>query len=323
MGFLDEFKKLFWTAKAVNKNAVNRAQEAADEKFDELDDSADSFINGLKETGQVIRRQVQDKTGDAVDRVKDFTDDLGESIRSAAGKPKSYDSASDLFDDSDPEPVSARHTEPEPPRQEAPREPTVERTTTDFLEDTGRKVMETGDELLAKSQDLAERTGKVVLEKGGEALEKAKKVAEEVGGKVLEKGAEVGSRMGEVFGDAAKKAEDKFAQFFEEAQRAAEEETKAKSEPRDFNKEPIKTPKERLQEDSLDSKQDFFSKAERFAQGDHHAFNEKPRVIPSDGTAPEKPSDKPVNPLRGFEDLDGDGNELIDDAILDEDNNKE
>lgn len=308
MGFLDEFKKLFWTAKAVNKNAANRAQEAAKEKFDELEDSTDSFMDGLKETGAVIRRQVREKTDDV--------------FRSASEKPKSYDSASDLFDDPEPEPVAPRYSEPEPPRQEAPSGPETGRTTTDFIEETGRKVMETGDELLEKSQDFAERTGKVVLEKGGEALEKAKKVAEEVGGKVLEKGAEVGGRMSEVFGDAAKKAEDKFAQFFEEAQRAAEEETKAKSEPRDFNKEPIKTPAERLQEDSLDSKQDFFSKAERFAQGDHHAFNEKPRVIPSDGTAPAKTSDQPVNPLRGFEDLDGDGNELIDDAIIDEDEDK-
>lgn len=318
MGFLDEFKKMFWAAKAVNKSAAKKVGGAAKEKIDELDESADDFLDGLKETGQVIRRQIREKTDDAVDRVKDFTEDLGESLRTATGKPKSYDSASDLFDDSDPDPISTPPPAYDAP--ETPEQPRKESTTTDFIEQTGKRVIETGDELLAKSQDFAERTGKVVLEKGGDALERARKMAEELG----EKGSEIGGRMGEVFSDAASKAEDKFNKFFDEAQKAAAEEEAAKSQPKDTNAPPPKTPKERLQENSLDDKGDFFSKAERFAQGDHHAFNEKPRIIKSDqqDATPANDPDKPYIPLRGFEDRDGDGNELIDDAIIDDDDDK-
>ena len=62
---------------------------------------------------------------------------------------------------------------------------------------------------------------------------------------------------------------------------------------------------------------DFFSKASKYAEGDYSMG--KPVILKKDGE--QTPPDKPVDERKayGFEDADGDGNEFIDDAIIDTD----
>ena len=66
----------------------------------------------------------------------------------------------------------------------------------------------------------------------------------------------------------------------------------------------------------LDGKDDFFARAERYAQGDYHNEGGKDMTI---GTNPDHQATKRDGKAAGFEDIDGDGDEIIDDAIIDED----
>ena len=66
---------------------------------------------------------------------------------------------------------------------------------------------------------------------------------------------------------------------------------------------------------TLGGMDNFWDRADRFAKGDYTNEGGKKMRIQQD---PEyKPKDKP-NSIHGFEDRDNDGDDLIDDAILDE-----
>lgn len=68
-------------------------------------------------------------------------------------------------------------------------------------------------------------------------------------------------------------------------------------------------------ESLLDDSGDFFEKADQFAKGDYDAA-QKGRITIEGKIEPE---DKPSKgTVKGFEDLDGDGDEIIDDAIIEE-----
>ena len=72
----------------------------------------------------------------------------------------------------------------------------------------------------------------------------------------------------------------------------------------------------------LDGQDDFFAKADRFARGDYHNTGKDPadEVIEEGNIEIRQNPDyvKPVNEgkVKGFEDLDGDSDEIIDDAII-------
>ena len=67
----------------------------------------------------------------------------------------------------------------------------------------------------------------------------------------------------------------------------------------------------------LDGFDDFFSKAARFADGDYHnKGEEKPEVSIDKSKKQDRP--KHTGKLTNFSDNDGDGDELIDDAIIED-----
>lgn len=59
----------------------------------------------------------------------------------------------------------------------------------------------------------------------------------------------------------------------------------------------------------------FFQKADQFAKGDYDAAQKGKITIAEKKLLVDKP---PKGPVKGFEDLDGDGDEIIDDAIIEE-----
>jgi hypothetical protein len=67
----------------------------------------------------------------------------------------------------------------------------------------------------------------------------------------------------------------------------------------------------------LDGFDDFFSKASRFADGDYHNTGKQDEDITIDKTNKKDRPDQ-TGKLPGFKDNDGDGNELIDDAIVED-----
>ncbi|MCB0644697.1 MAG: hypothetical protein KDC44_23795, partial [Phaeodactylibacter sp.] len=72
----------------------------------------------------------------------------------------------------------------------------------------------------------------------------------------------------------------------------------------------------KLTKSPLDGTDDFFAKAARFADGDYHNSGKpKPEgeITLSESDAPEEPLAIDNRKAAGFEDADGDGNEIVDD----------
>ena len=152
--------------------------------------------------------------------------------------------------------------------------------------------------------DTAERVGGKIMEKSGEVVEKAK---------------DFGSKLFDKADDLVEKAQ-------REAEKESMEETIRQAE------EMGKTAEQRAQEtmdkvkestdDLLGKHESFFDKAARYADGDYQMKGDKKDGKPGDltiGQDPEyKEKPKSEGKAAGFEDLDGDGDELIDDAIIDD-----
>ena len=73
---------------------------------------------------------------------------------------------------------------------------------------------------------------------------------------------------------------------------------------------------EELNKSTLEGKDDFFAKADRYAKGDFKKEGEINIVDVKEGEAVDKEPFK--GDIHGFNDLDGDGDPLIDDAIIEE-----
>ena len=162
------------------------------------------------------------------------------------------------------------------------------------LKDTASKTYDdlADNELVNKAGDFAENVGSKVIETGGDLLDKAGDVKDDL----VEKAKEVSDKMSEKLDETYEKA-------------------------KAFEAEEALKPKGEFAEDTIDAggsllegTDDFFSKADKYAEGDYGAFSEGKTTIskPDNLELPEKPAVIAA----GFEDLDGDGDEIIDDAVI-------
>jgi len=189
-------------------------------------------------------------------------------------------------------------------------------------ESVGSKVLDAGDKVMDKAASLSEDVGSVVLDKGADVMDRAKDLSEKIGHKALDVADDVVARAKDFAGDMG----DKLDETYEKAkQMEAEEALKPK---KDFADDTLDA-----DGSLLDDTDDFFSKADKFASGEYDAFSEGKITIKDTDGLELKASDTPSKPTldydaatdaaidsgakaAGFDDLDGDGNELIDDAII-------
>lgn len=172
------------------------------------------------------------------------------------------------------------------------------------LDNISEKIQESASDVVEKAGDISEKIGTTVFGEDNERLEKAKEFTEDIGNKVLEAKDKIVEKAEEIKEDIDKKID-------ETLEKAKEEEAKEQ-----FEKEQrASAPPTNHGDSMLDDKDDFFSKAEKYAEGDYTTFTEGKISIDKS-----KQSKKPKSGAKaaGFEDLDGDGNEIIDDAIIEE-----
>lgn len=166
----------------------------------------------------------------------------------------------------------------------------------------GEKVLSAGEDLIHKGSEQIEKLGQTILGENNENLEKAKEFTTNVGSKVLEAKKKIVSQAEDMLEDIGEKIDQRIARGkVEEAAEAAK---------------PQKDLKEILDKNEgslLKDKDDFFSKAEKFAKGDYHAVSEGKITVQKSSVPVEK---KEPSKAAGFTDIDGDGNEVIDDAII-------
>ena len=141
--------------------------------------------------------------------------------------------------------------------------------------------------LLGKGAEISEEVGKKVLEVKDELLDKAKQAASDIS--------------------------DKLDETMDKAEAWAEAEKQKPK--RDFAETDLDTSGSLLEDTD-----DFFAKADKFADGDYDAFSEGKIQIDTNKIEVRKEDPTPAS---GFNDLDGDGNEIIDDAIIEEDSTEE
>jgi len=349
MGFFSSLKRLFFATESVAKSAGEKTVDLAKEKGEEFMDKTKEFAS---ETGKKVndktsglRDAIEHSAEDFIDKAKevaedltekaeDFIEDVNESEFVKKSKEKitgftdsvkertsefNKENLADIPDDHEVknkmdetlEDISEKSKEFVGKAKAKMSEIADEigenenvKKAADFTEKVGDKVLDSGEAFMEKAKEISENVGKKVLDQGDEALEKGEDLSEKVGKKVLQAKDEIVERAKKITEDLG----EKFDETMEKAEKmAAEEAAKPKQE---FSDKTLDAGGS-----LLDGTDDFFAKAAKFAEGDYDAVNEG-KITVSETKA--NIETKPISKAAGFEDLDGDGNEIIDDAIIDE-----
>jgi hypothetical protein len=326
MSLFGDLKRIFFGAKSVAKHQSERAREAARQKGEEWSEQARDRAERLEEDLEAAGRQAADKAKDSFQEfskrvreeadyaaekgqeLKDKAEDwLGERLRKTA--PPSADPAAQ-FSLSDDEPADPQEKDTvdfeagleDGPAEKQPKEPSAFAQASDEILNQAAKA---GHEAKEKLKEASEKVGEQVLKKGGEWLDKAAATGAELKGKASEKLGDLAQRAKEA---AERESLDDAIAKAKEAQEQAEARARAfdgQEEDRDTSGS------------TLSGTDSFFERAERFAQGDYHNEGGKKMRIQDDPDYQKE--DKTGGTLHGFTDEDGDGDPLIDDAILDDD----
>ena len=254
MGVLSSLKKLLFATESVAKSAVNKAEEFADEKISGSDTTkADAPpVNDIGSKTSGLKESILEKAEQGLDKAMDLADSLMD---------KTVEAANDLGE------------KMEKGMDQLSQNENVKKAL-DFTEKVGEKVIDTSEEFVDKAKSFTEKVGAKVMEEGGELAEKAKTLSESIGEKVMA----AKDEMVEKAKEAAHTLEEKFEELKEKAVRSeAEDAAKPK---KDFADTDLTTGGSMLGGE----KDDFFSKAEKFAEGKYDAFtDEKPAA---ESTAP-------------------------------------
>jgi len=331
MSILNDFKKLLFGAKSVAKSAADKTVEAGKEAGHEFMDKSGDLLE--KATGKVeqIGAVVMDKAEDIGQKIWTETEDFVAKARQYAetvtSGPKEVvdERSAPLTDVPDVPPVSATPVTPEPPA--TPVVPNVAEQIGEKVGavavNVGEKVEGVAEQVGSKVLDAAENIGAKALDVSADLGEKLKGVSENIGESVIEKSGELYEKAKSFGENLLGKADD----LVEKAQRAAEAESNlddatAKAEKLNdllSSKVEESTPKGGpidTKEGLLGKHDSFFDRAQRFADGDYH--NEGGRNTRLFTNPDDAAKNKKGGKAAGFEDLDGDGNELIDDAIVED-----
>jgi len=290
MGIVNDLKKIFFGASSVTKSAAESAGDFIKEEGAE-------FLEKGKDVASAAGKTVLDKTAELKDSVVGNSGGIIEGAKNTLSN--TVDSISE-----NPLVQSAKDRLSE--IGDGLAENPMVQSAQESAENLGSKILEKGGEVGEKFTDVAENLGSKIIEGGGEASKKGLDVAENVGEKLIEAKDRVAERASEI-GD---QISTKYDETMEKAQ--AWEAEQAKLPPKGEFAEKDLTAGGSL----LDGTDDFFSKADKFADGEYDAFSEG--KIELDGKVENMKSIDPA-PIAGFEDLDGDGNDLIDDIEIIED----
>jgi len=291
-------------------------------------DSADDFLGSAKDNAGDLGSTMKEKGSDFLGKAKDAAGDFTESFSEKAGDfvEGAKDVASKTYD--------------------SLAENDMVNKAGDVAENVGGKILDAGKVIEDKAGSVAENVGGVILDKGGDLLEKGKDLSENIGGKIhdiagdaMEKANEMGSNIMDKTNDLVEKAnaeaaKDNLENQIDEATTLGERIEKHVKGKDILDQKDPPIGYDKLDESLLEGKDDFWSKAEKYAEGDYSGEGKKETPPPANdifanteerqkqlGEAAEEAIEKEPfqGDIKGFTDNDGDGDPLIDDAIIDED----
>ncbi len=236
---------------------------------------ADKAVDSVKDAGEQLSNKAKDTFNEVADNLSSSTSGLRDSV---------LDKAEDLWE-----------------KSKETGEGLVESVSNSNIGEKFNEVKESISEhdAVKKATAFTEDLGGKILDKSNDLLDKAEDVASDLGEKAKIIGDKVKERATELSQDAKEKIDDMVAK-----EKIAEAEDLAKQEG-GFAKETLDA-----RGSLLEGTDDFFSRAEKFADGQHDAFKEGSVNITQGEIK------KEIAPAAGFTDHDGDGNELIDDVTI-------
>jgi hypothetical protein len=339
MGFFNEIKKVLFGAQSLGKSAANKAVETAKEagqeikeRSGELASKAEDFLNSALDRVEDLGAVVIDKAQDVMGTKKETEAPVVPPTATSSTTPGA--AINDLFEETEKQQPVASTPPPAKPLADEDHslnfdaldstDPTAPREKS-TAEKIGSKVLDTTIEAGKKVEEVAAKAGEKLLDVGSSVFETMKGVAGSVGEKVLEKGGEFWDKVKEAQGQVITRTDELYEKAKEEAssekhQNKLDDLIKKAKEMGDKIEEKAQD-KDRTFMDVMDDAKkndlskhdDFFEKAKRWADGDSGAFSTETRISKD----PDFKSEK-GNSTHGFEDGDKDGNDLIDDAIIDD-----
>lgn len=273
MSFLNDMKKLFFAKKSVAKSAAKKSAE-----------------------------EIKEASEEGYDVMKGFGEDVAEKANKTLEDVKKYMSRKKESDWDAPE---------EEIVPDGKKSPGAESDTVDPISESMKQASGGG----RKNPHLEElkKTGKETLDKAVETSDKFWEKAEDVGKKAGEEGLKLGKKVEDKARDIGEKISDKLDEMVEKAEKldkTIEEERRAMDADGDGFADTPTHEKLRQQGSLLKDKDDFWSKAEKFAEGDYSMG--QARVVGKDDSVKKSDSGN----IKGFDDADGDGDSLVDDAIV-------
>lgn len=237
-------------------------------------------MEDLAERAEELYDKGKDKAAEWGDELVDKFEDLTGSKEEVPEESQTDELVNDILSDEKESPTAEESLADKPPTGPKPGDKTKE-----FIEKTGEKVLSGMDTIVEKGEEI--------LEKKGELFEQAKEKIEE----------------------ATDKLKAKYDDLVEKAEESAREDAREKAEnPTGFRED--STHADQLKKtDILSGTDDFFDKADSFAKGNYGAFTDEPQISKDPTAKKEEVDDRSTY---GFEDLDGDGNDIIDEAIIDD-----
>ena len=342
MPLFSDLKRVFFGAKSVAKHQASKAEGKVKDVSREAGDAAGDLADATKQAAIELAKKAPGYVAKGKDALEDLTDKIWkdamadtDKARTARGSDEANDSFSEL---SKPpkEPIDFETFDLDMPGKpgaadpstfgnlkasEPPAEPGKKKLLdfeSDFVQNTKKKageVADKADKLASPTLDAAARAGLAAKEKLGDLSETVGKKVLEVGDDVLERAARTGATAKDKFGDfvvhASRESEKmRMEDAIEDAKRAAEQaEARAKA----FGG---KEAERDTSESTLSGTGSFFERASRFADGDYTNEGGKEMTI---GRDPDATKQIKGGKIQGFDDADGDGDSLIDDAIIEED----
>jgi hypothetical protein len=173
----------------------------------------------------------------------------------------------------------------------------VYKKSTEAIEKVGDIIADTGEKFIDEAKDFIDGPGK-------EVADKFKDTSEVIGRKIIKGGSTIYDKATEITKNLGEK--------MDETIQKAEEYAKTKKEKAN-DSEFADTPFD-IKDSELTDKDDFFDKADKYASGEY-SDNPKARILED-----KIESKKEMPDIDGFEDRDNDGNPLIDEADVIEDN---
>ncbi|MEZ4906901.1 MAG: hypothetical protein R2771_04490 [Saprospiraceae bacterium] len=165
----------------------------------------------------------------------------------------------------------------------------------EFAEKATDAILDTGEKFMDKTKEFAAGPGKEMLDKFGNA-------SEAIGEKIISGGNVIKDKVTDIMDDIGDKMDETIDKAKDFSNKTEKKSDFAETE---FN----------VKDSELNDKEDFFNKADKFSKGDYS--NEAKVTV----TQPEKTNKNTdsITKISGFDDKDNDGDTLIDDADIIED----